>query len=300
VRRGAAVALATTLVACGQTRSGGNAPTTTASGRVARSVEVVVIVMENHEFGSIIGSPDAPFLNGLAARSTLLTGYHAITHPSLPNYLALLGGSTFGIHSDCTDCTVDAPNLVDQLSNAGIGWRAYQENLPAPCFLGAYANGYVLRHDPFLYFDDVRGDAGRCANVVPYPQLATDTAAGRLPPFVWITPNLCHDMHDCSVQTGDTWLASAIPAITPSLAPDGILIVVWDEGTSDEGCCGSTSGGGRVVAIVAGPGARSGATIDTPADHYSMLALIESRFGLPHLANAATAPSITSVLRPGA
>jgi hypothetical protein len=255
--------------------------------------------MENHEFGSIIGSSEAPFLNDLASRSAVLTHYDAVAHPSLPNYLALLGGSTFGITSDCTDCTVNAPNLVDQLSSAGIGWRAYMEDLPSPCFTGTSSDGYVLRHDPFLYFDDVRTDPGRCANVVPYPQLATDAAAGRLPPFVWITPNLCHDMHDCSVRAGDSWLAQAVPGVMPSLAHDGVLIVVWDEGTTDAGCCGATSGGGRVVAIVGGPGAEPGATVDTAANHYSMLALIETELGLPLLAHASTAPSIGGVLSGG-
>jgi phosphatidylinositol-3-phosphatase len=292
------------LLSCGS--AGSSSPTSTPPSstgshvHAVRSVSVAVIVMENHEFGSIIGSSDAPFLNGLAARSALLTNYDAVGHPSLPNYLALLGGSTFGITSDCTDCTVDAPNLVDQLSTAGIGWRAYMEDLPSPCFTGASAGGYVLRHDPFLYFDDVRTDPQRCANVVPYPQLASDAAAGRLPPFVWITPNLCHDMHDCSVQVGDAWLASAVPALEPSLASDGVLIVVWDEGTSNAGCCGATSGGGRVVAIVGGPGARAGATVDAAANHYSMLGLIESKLGLPPLAGARTAPSIHGALRSGA
>jgi phosphatidylinositol-3-phosphatase len=286
------------LAACGN--SAGPRSPSAAPAETVQSVRVAVIVMENHEFDSIISSSEAPFLNDLAGRSALLTNYDALTHPSLPNYLALLGGSTFGITSDCTDCTVDAPNLADQMSTAGIGWRAYMEDLPSPCFTGASAGGYVLRHDPFLYFDDVRTDPRRCANVVPYPELAADAAAGRVPPFVWISPNLCHDMHDCPVGAGDAWLAQAVPGVLPSLAPDGVLIVVWDEGTTDAGCCGAATGGGHVVAIVAGPGARSGATVGTPANHFSMLALIETKLGLPLLAGARTAPSIKDVLRSGA
>jgi hypothetical protein len=284
------------LAACGSS-AGSSSPSAAPSGGGVRSVRVAVIVMENHEFGSIIGSSEAPFLNDLASRSTLLTNYDAVAHPSLPNYLALLGGSTFGITSDCTGCTVNGPNLVDQLATAGVGWRAYMEDLPSPCFTGASAAGYVLRHDPFLYFDDVRTDPQRCANVVPYSNLAADAAGGRLPPFVWISPNLCHDMHDCSVGAGDAWLAQAVPGVTPSLAPDGVLIVVWDEGTTDAACCGASTGGGHVAAIVAGPGARSAATVDTPSNHYSMLALIETKLGLPLLAGAQTAPSINDVLR---
>jgi hypothetical protein len=283
------------LAGCGS--PAGSGTPSGVSAHVVRSVRVAVIVMENHEFGSIIGSAEAPFLNDLAGRSALLRNYVALAHPSLPNYLALLGGSTFGITSDCTDCTVDAPNLVDQLSSAGLGWRAYMEDMPSPCFTDASAGGYVVRHDPFLYFDDIRSDPQRCANVVPYSELPADAAAGRLPPFVWISPNLCHDMHDCSVAAGDAWLAQAVPGVMPSLAPNGVLIVVWDEGTSDAGCCGATIGGGHVAAIVAGPGARSGATIDTPANHFSMLALIETKLGFPLLAGAKTAPSIDEALR---
>ena len=93
---------------------------------------VIVVVEENHSIGQIIGSPQAPFLNRLAAQGTLLTSYFALTHPSLPNYLAMVSGGTQQITSDCGGCNLDAPNLADQLEAAGVSWKAYMEDLPAP------------------------------------------------------------------------------------------------------------------------------------------------------------------------
>ena len=102
-----------------------------------------MIVMENHEYAEVIGSSSAPYENALARRYALATQMYAITHPSLPNYLALTGGSTFGIDDDCTDCAVSATSIVDQLERAGISWTAYMEGLPGPCFAGAGAAGYA-------------------------------------------------------------------------------------------------------------------------------------------------------------
>ena len=104
------------------------------------------------------------------------------------------------------------------------------------------ANGnYAPKHDPFLYFDDIRQNQSRCRRVVPYPQLSTDIFARKVPAFSWITPNLCNDTHDCSVQTGDRFLAHLVPALLKEVGPHGFVIVTWDEGTSDNGCCRGTS-----------------------------------------------------------
>ncbi|SRR5581483_2530316 len=258
---------------------------------------IVVIVMENHEASSILGSSEAPYLNRLARRSVLLTNEYAIRHPSLPNYLALVGGSTFGVTSDCTDCSVDARNLVDQLERKGISWKAYMESMPRACFTGAFAgtspNEYAKKHDPFMYFDDVRTSEKRCARVVPFGRLTKDLKRG-LPQFAWITPNECHDMHSCSIATGDAWLKVWVPEILPALGTDGILLLLFDEGSSDASCCSLPTGGGHVVAIVAGPGAKQRTKIETEVDHYSVLRLIEDEWGLKRLRHAGddTTPSI--------
>jgi len=246
---------------------------------------VVVIVMENRECGEVIGT-HAPYVTSLARSSLLALDWYAIRHPSLPNYLALTGGSTFGIRSDCTGCDVSQPSLVDQLERAGIGWRAYMEGLPAPCFTKARAGQYRKKHDPFVYYTDVAGSAERCRNVVPLTQLAADLARHELPRFTWITPDLCHDMHDCSTETGDRFLSTLVPPVLRALGPRGVLFLTWDEGRSGRGCC-TKSKGGNVAAIVAGPLVRPGTVTRIPLDHYSLLKTIEQSWHLPELGEAA-------------
>jgi hypothetical protein len=289
------------VVACGG-GAGSALPIQTLPSPKARLTDgavahIAVLLMENHEYGSVVGSRSAPYVNGLAKHYGLATQMYAVSHPSLPNYLALSAGSTFGIGSDCTGCSVGASSLADQLDSAGITWRAYMENFPRPCFTGASAGAYAKKHDPFVYYKAIVRDPARCARVVPLTRLATDERAGGLPRFVWITPNLCHDMHDCSVATGDRFLAGLVPPLLNALGPRGLLIVTWDEGASDSGCCRLASGG-HVATIVAGAQARLGATFNTPVDHYSVLQTIEDLLGLPRLRGAACActPSLKPLL----
>ncbi len=258
---------------------------------------IAVLVMENEEFGDIIGSPSAPYINGLARRYALARGMYAIGHPSLPNYLALTGGSRFGISSDCTSCSVRASSIVDQLAHAHLSWRAYMEGLPRACFTGSGSGDYAKKHDPFVYYTRVVGNPASCANVVSLARLGRDERGGTLPRFVWITPNLCHDMHDCSVATGDRFLSRLVPPLLRSLGHSGLLFLTWDEGASDDGCCRLASGG-HVVTIVAGPGALRGARMNSPADHYSVLQTIEDLLGLPRLRGAACpcTPSLAPLL----
>jgi len=240
--------------------------------------------MENRNFSEVIGNADAPYVNGLAGRFGLANDYFGIAHPSLPNYLALIGGSTFGVTSDCTDCNVDAPSLVDQLESKAITWRAYMEGFPSECYTGAESDGYVKKHDPFIYFDGVVNDPDRCSNIVSYDQLSEDIAGGSLPDFIWISPDLCNDGHDCSTADADTFLSEAMPPLLDALGPGGVLFLTWDEADDDsEGCCGQDRGGGRVVTIVAGPGAARGQTSDVAYNHYSMLRTIQLLLGLPPL-----------------
>jgi hypothetical protein len=251
-----------------------------------RPAHIAVIVMENSEYTDIIGSLRAPYINGLAKRYGIATRMYAIRHPSLPNYLALTGGSTFGIDSDCTDCGVNSAGLAEQLDAKGISWRAYVENLPSPCFKGAGAGAYAKKHDPFIYYRDIAGNPARCSSVVPFTQLAADERSHRLPRFIWITPNLCHDMHDCDTATGDRFLSRIVPGLLRALGLHGLLFLTWDEGSSNAGCCRLASGG-HVATIVAGPGARSHARLAKPVDHYSVLQTIEDLLGVVRLRGAA-------------
>jgi phosphatidylinositol-3-phosphatase len=254
--------------------------------------------MENEEYGDVIGSPAAPYLNRLASSYGLAAQMYATSHPSLPNYLALTGGSTFGIDSDCTDCSVRATSLVDQLERAHFSWKAYLEGLPRPCFTGASHDDYAKKHDPFVYYTRVAGNAARCSRIVPLAGLTTDERARRLPRFTWITPNLCHDMHDCSIATGDRFLARLVPPLLAALGRHGLLFVVWDEGSSDDACC-RLAAGGHIVTVVAGGSARRRAVLRTPVDHYSILQAVEDLLGLPRLRGAACActPTLEPLLR---
>ncbi|HEV2923461.1 MAG TPA: alkaline phosphatase family protein [Solirubrobacteraceae bacterium] len=247
---------------------------------------VVVIVMENAAYGEVIGSSEAPYANALARRYGLATQSFAVTHPSLPNYLALTSGSTHGVSSDCTDCHVAATNIVDQLEAAGISWSAYLEDAPKPCFRGAGAGGYAKKHNPFVYYDDIAASASRCGRLVGFGRLTQALRSGRLPTYSWITPNLCDDGHDCGVSAGDRFLARTVPALLRELGPHGFIVVTWDEGGSDQGCCGAARGG-HVATIVAGPDIRPGGRMPQPIDHYGVLATIEQSLSLPPLAGAA-------------
>jgi phosphatidylinositol-3-phosphatase len=249
---------------------------------------VVLVVEENHEFGQIIGSRQAPFLNRLATEGTLLTRYYAIAHPSLPNYIALVAGDPLGIHNDCRTCHRHGRSLVDQLQAAGISWKAYYQGLPAPCSAAASAGAYVKKVDPFLHLDSVRSSPLRCRRVVPLIQLSADLKRGRLPRFSMVAPDLAHDMHSGSIRQADTFLHRLDRQLlaAPPRRNGMLLIVTFDEGRSDHGPHGRP-GGGHVATIVVGPGVPVGARDPTPYDHYALLRSLERRFGLRPLRHAA-------------
>jgi phosphatidylinositol-3-phosphatase len=233
----------------------------------------------------VLGSTHAPFLTRLARRSGVAANSFGVRHPSLPNYIALVSGSTQGITSDCTGCTAPAPNIAGQLERAGRTWGAYLEGLPAPCARPSFSGRYAKKHDPLAYDPAIAASPDRCRRRVPLTRLAADVRADRLPDFALVTPNLCHDTHDCGVGTGDRFLARVLPGLLPALGPHGFLVVTYDEGDSDRGCCGG-SHGGRIATVVAGPDVAAGARMTRAIDHYGVLATIEDAFGLPRLAAA--------------
>ncbi|MEA2153817.1 MAG: phosphatidylinositol-3-phosphatase [Solirubrobacteraceae bacterium] len=285
-----AVALAALAAGCGQASPGAVSLGAAAASRHSPGSRVVVLVLENAEYDEVIGSSSAPYANSLARRYGLMTRSYAIRHPSLPNYLALTSGSTHRITSDCTDCAVSSANVVDQLEGAGISWKAYLEDVPRPCFLGAASGGYAKKHNPFAYYTDIVRSPARCERLTGFSALAGDLRGGRLPTYVWISPNLCDDGHDCGVGAADRFLARSVPALLGELGPQGFLVLQWDEGTSDRGCCGVAEGG-HVATIVAGPQVRAGARSPAPIDSYGVLGSIEQALGLAPLAGAADARS---------
>ena len=258
--------------------------------RVPDFTHVVLVVFENHEASSIVGNPDAPTFNALGRRYARLTRYYAVAHPSLPNYLALVSGSTHGITSDCTDCIVGTRSLADTLTAAGKTWRVYAEGLPRSGFTGGSAGEYAKKHDPFLYFAAIANSRAGRDRVVPFTRLSRDLAAHRLPGFSLIVPNLCDDMHDCPVATGDTWLKEHIvPLVHSPELLGGVVFVVFDEGTSDVG------GGGHVDALALGPTVRPGSSFSKTTNHYGLLRTIEDAWGLPRLGLSAKATPIGGI-----
>jgi hypothetical protein len=144
----------------------------------------------------------------------------------------------------------------------------------------------MQKHNGFIYYKDIKDNAARCkAHIVPFSQFAPDLNNGKLPRFSLITPNMCNDMHDCSIATGDAWLSKQVPPILSHLGSSGVLIVTFDEGTTNSGCC-TLAHGGHIVTIIAGPGAKLKTRINAAVDAYSVLRLIEDNWQLSHLLNA--------------
>jgi hypothetical protein len=259
---------------------------------------VFVVVMENLSEQQALATPS---IRALAHRYGFATSYYGVSHPSLPNYLALVSGSTWGVTSDCTACYVSGPNLASQLESAGIGWGAYFEGMPSPCFTGPESpdGSYAQKHDPFVYFGEVREVAALCSHLQPLSSLEVQLSSNSpsIPRFVWVTPNLCDDGHDCSSAHAGAWLTGFVDSVTSTTAwkDSGAMFVTWDEGTDDSGVDPSTGavsaqgGGGNVLTMVISPDVGAGTEVSLPLDHYSLLRTIEDAFGLGLLGDAAAA-----------
>ncbi|HZB82856.1 MAG TPA: alkaline phosphatase family protein [Rubrobacteraceae bacterium] len=246
------------------------------------SKHVFLIMMENKPFDRAL---QGNYAASLASKYALATNYHAITHPSLPNYLALTSGSTWGTKSDNYQALPSGEDLGSELTSAGIPWRAYMESMTNGCFDSP--EPYALKHNPFAFYGE------QCpSNVVSLSELDADLSGGNTPNFVWVTPNLCHDEHNCNVSTGDQWLAEIVPKIMDSAAwkDDGVLFIVWDEDDK-------ASGPNQVPLVIVAPGLEEHQT-DVYYDHYSLLATIEDRLGVPRLGEAANAQAIEDFLEP--
>lgn len=265
----------------------GPAPTSTARARpVPRLYRVVIVVMENKGCDEVIGSREAPYLNGLAERYAFASHFYALQRPSLPNYIGLTSGSTFGLDHNCTDCSFPYRNVVDQLERAHISWKAYLQAMPTPCFRGPEAGTYVKEHNPFVYYPNVASSPRRCGHVVPLDRLSRDLAAKALPRFVWISPDNCYNTHNCAIRTGDRFLSLLVPRLLRAIGPRGVIFVTYDEGNDRSGCCGGAAGG-HIATVVAGPAARAGGRSALAYDHYSILRTIEDSWRLPRLRMAA-------------
>jgi phosphatidylinositol-3-phosphatase len=252
---------------------------------------VIFVMLENHTYSEIAGS--SPYLNLLARTCALAADYSAITHPSLPNYLALTSGGTHGITSDCTDCSTRARSIFGQV---GDDWREYLESMPSPGYQGASAGLYAKKHNPASYYTRIADAYAR--NAVPLGSrtagtLARDLRRGTLRRFSLVVPNLCHDEHSCSIATGDRWLHSWLPLVFRSRSyrlGKTVLVLTYDEGVDTDN---------QVYTVVAAPWIRPGTQLARPFDHYSLLRTAEDLLGLPCLAHACSATSMLGGLLRG-
>jgi phosphatidylinositol-3-phosphatase len=253
------------------------------AGGVPRPAHIVVVVLENHGYSQIIGSPDAPFLNQLAARGALFTHSYAITHPSEPNYLALFSGSTQGVTGDPCPITFSAPNLASGLLAAGKTFAGYAEDLPAPGSLACDARQYARQLAPWAAFRNVPAAMGQPFASFP----AADFS--RLPTVSFVIPGLCYDMHNCSVATGDAWLRTHLSSYADwAMTHDSLLIVTWDED--------DFTTVNHIATMFVGQQVRPGRYAQQ-ITHYSVLATIEAAYGLARDGRAAATAPIDYIWR---
>jgi acid phosphatase len=244
-----------------------------------RPDHVLVVVFENKASEQIVGSPQAPFLTALAHQGANLTDAHGETHPSQPNYLALFSGSTHGVTDDaCPQALGDGPTLATQLGAAGLHFTGFSEGLPAPGFTGCSSpdGRYARRHNPWVDFTSTPPAAN-----APLSALPTDYTA--LPTVGIVVPDLCHDMHDCPVATGDAWARDHLAGYVQwARSHDSLLVVTFDE--DDD------RAQNHIATVLVGPMVRPG-DVGGHTDHTTLLRTIEDMYGLPALGEAAhTAP----------
>jgi hypothetical protein len=250
---------------------------------------VIVVVFENKESASVLGSRNAPTFNLYGRMYARMTQYYGVTHPSLPNYLALLSGSTFGYKTNCVNCNLNARSLADTVEASGRSWKVYAEGLPARGFAGGSSGLYVKKHNPFAYFRRIVDNPERAENIAPFAELATDAAAEALPDFAFIVPDLCNSMHDCSVKVGDAWLRRTVGPLLE--LPRTVIFITFDEGVSN------VRGGGHIATLAVGTAVRPRAAFRRITNHYGLLRTIEQAWGLPRLGRSASARPITGIWR---
>ncbi|GAB3386413.1 alkaline phosphatase family protein [Amycolatopsis echigonensis] len=239
----------------------------------------VVLVMFENESSTSIDSTTAPYFASLAAQGANFTDSHAITHPSQPNYVALFSGDTQGVTDDtCPQNLGNVDNLGSQLIGAGKTFTGYSESMPSDGYTGCSSGEYRRKHNSWVDFSNVPASSN-----LRYSSFPTDYS--QLPSVAFVTPNMCNDMHDCSVATGDTWLKNNLDGYAQwAKTHNSLLIVTFDE---DEGT--STN---QIYTSFTGAHVKQGDYSET-INHYTVLRTMEAANGLPGLGNAASETPIT-------
>jgi len=289
----AAAAPAASAGTAAGTGSAGQSPASTTAGTsaagtsaaavaVPRPAHTVVVVLENKDRTSVLGNPQAPYLNALAAQGASMTRSYGVTHPSQPNYVALFSGGQQGVTDDkCHDLGARA-NLGSQLRGAGLTFTGYAESLPRAGYTGCSAAGgdYRRKHNPWVDFSNLPASVNR-----PFSDFPTDFTT--LPTVAFVTPDMCHDMHDCPVATGDAWVRTHLGAYaTWARTHDSLLVVTFDE---NEG--GTVN---QITTLLVGQRVRPGQYPETTT-HYTLLRTLEDAYGLAPLGQAAAATPLRTI-----
>ncbi|WP_269857231.1 alkaline phosphatase family protein [Streptomyces sp. RPT161] len=279
-----AVALTTAAATCFALfpQSPAAARTQLASSTASAPSHIVVVMEENHSYDDIIGDTnDAPYINSLASQGALMTQSFAVTHPSEPNYMALFGGSDFGLTSDaCPTNEGDTPNLGSELLGAGYTFKGYSEDLPRTGSTVCRSGSYARKHSPWVNFSNVPG-----ADSLPFSSFPTDYST--LPTVSFVIPNLDDDMHDGTINQADSWLQSNISSYaTWAQQNNSLLVVTWDEDDYTES--------NQIPTIIVGAGVKPGQYSEA-INHYNVLATLERFYGLSPVGESANATPITDI-----
>ncbi|MFD7182699.1 alkaline phosphatase family protein [Streptomyces sp. NPDC059904] len=285
-RRGRTAALASAFAltaAAVALWSGVGGSSAQAAAGVPTPDHTVVVVFENHAYNQVIGSSSAPYINSLKTNGASLSASYALTHPSQPNYFALFSGATQGITDDScyTPGFSSQPNLASELIAAGKTWGSYNEGLPSQGSTTCSSGDYARKHNPWFGFSNVPTSTAKT-----FAQFPSDYST--LPQVSFVVPDLCSDMHDCSVSTGDTWLKNNLSAYaTWAKTHNSLLVVTFDED--------NRLAGNKIPTVFYGQQVTPGATSATTYNHYDVLRTIEDMHGLPHAGNAASGKDITGI-----
>ena len=241
------------------------------SAKLPKADHIVIIVEENKSYKDIVGNPDAKYINSLISKGSVATNYRGTSHPSEPNYIEMTTGEKSGIREDCKiagaeDCITNASSIVDDLEKDGKTWKAYMEGMESACS-NADNDRYKTKHNPFIFYQNILSDPERCSeHIVPYTELVKDfEQVSTTPNYTFITPDICNDMHDCSVETGDTWLSREVPLILESPAfknKNSLLVITWDEDNH--------LSGNHILTLFLGHLAKTGFKSDEKYNHYNL------------------------------
>ncbi|MCQ4081634.1 alkaline phosphatase family protein [Streptomyces sp. RB6PN25] len=277
-----AAALASALgLAAAWAGLGGAAPARAAS--VPTPDHIIVVIEENHAYDQIIGSSQAPYINSLASGGANLTNMTAETHPSQPNYYDLFSGDTQGITDDSciTPGFSSAANLGSELIAAGKTWTSYNETLPSQGSTVCTSGLYAQKHNPWFGFSNVP-----TSTADTFKQFPTDYS--QLPPVSFVVPNLDDDMHDGTVQQGDTWLKNNLGAYaTWAQTHNSLLVVTWDE---DDDTTAN-----QIPTVLYGQPVTPGSSSSTAYNHFDLLRTIEDMEGLPAAGASSSASDVTGI-----